>query len=254
MGWANYTNGKPHTYERCEQASFRIDHGVKQRDPRSTWCYLLLAAMESCMRNLTTCWNRRSPLWRGQWYGLHCTNSGGRLSNLGSADDVVLFVSANQDVVRMLRDLEREAPEFELEIHFGKTVVFTNSFDAAKAKCMKVNADIVRVTGHGDSAKHFGRKLWLVNFYSLEIDRCIAAGWAVCAKFRLEFHGCHVKLNVKIQLFQATVTLAVLYGRATQNMNKEFEAKRQPSRRRMLCLLFLWRGQRHMDEHGAAEL
>ena len=232
--------------------NFRLFRGVKQGDPLSA--ILFIAVMECCMGNLNARWSRLSRLRRGRGYGLDCTNSDGRLTNLRFADDIVLFASTKQDIVKMLRDLKREAVKFGLEIHFGKTVILTNNIDAANSKSVKVDGDSVKIASHGDSAKYLGRKLSVLNLHSVEIDHRTAAGWAAFTKFRSEFCGRYVNLNDKIRLFQATVTPTVLYGCATWTMNKEFEVKLRTARRRMLRLLFPWCRQRIADEHGVAEL
>ena len=86
------------------------------------------------------------------------------LTNLRFADDIVLFASTKQDIVKMLRDLKREAVKFGLEIHFGKTVIFTNNLDAANSESVKIDSDSVKIASHGESAKYLGRKLCILNF------------------------------------------------------------------------------------------
>jgi len=45
----------------------------------------------------------------------------------------------------MLRDLKRESVTFGLEIHFGKTVIFTNNLDAANSESVKTDSDASRL-------------------------------------------------------------------------------------------------------------
>jgi hypothetical protein len=154
----------------------------------------------------------------------------------------------------MLRDLKHEAAKYGLKLHFGKTEIFTNNFHAAKSGSVEIDGVMVKIAQPGETAKYLGRKLSMLDFHGVEVDHRVDAGWAVFGKFRSEFCGRYVCLRTKIRLFEAIVTLTVLYGCCAWTMTKELEAQLQCARRRMLRLLFPWSRKRHTNESGAEEL
>ena len=77
--------------------NFILFRGVKQGNPLSA--ILFIAVMECCMRNLKLA-------------GVGFLTDDGRLTNLRFADDIVLFASTKQDIVKMLRDLKRKAVKY----------------------------------------------------------------------------------------------------------------------------------------------
>ena len=121
---------------------------------------------------------------RGTGYGVDCENSDGRLTNLRFADDIVLFAVSKGDVIKMLRDLKHEAAKYGLKVHFGKTEIFTNNFDAAMGGSAQTDGVLVKIAQPGETAKYLGRKLSVLDCHGVEIDYRVAAGWAVLGKYR----------------------------------------------------------------------
>eukprot|EP00959_Pyramimonas_sp_CCMP1952_P397542 8330028-Pyramimonas_sp.AAC.1 len=88
---------------------------------------LFIAVMEVWLRALKKRW--RGQRRTGSYYGFVIDSVDGPLTNLRFADDVLLLASSKSDVVKMPRDLTKEASRYVLVVHFGKTALLAHSAD-----------------------------------------------------------------------------------------------------------------------------
>ena len=134
--WEALANqGVPHAYIEllkrlyCDQTGqirtdkmskqFDISRGTKQGDPLSS--LLFNAILEHIFRETKQKWQQKK-------YGIQTgVSDASRLNNLRFADDVLLIGKTQQQVAKMLDDLQTTARRFGLSLHPDKTKILTLS-------------------------------------------------------------------------------------------------------------------------------
>ena len=214
-----------------ESRSFEIKRGVKQGDPISS--LLFLAVMEVVFRSLKERWHRLNARRIGQYYGMVIDDFLEPLTNLRFADDVLLVAASKTDVSKMIADLGKEASQYGLKLHMGKTRVLTNQAVDAPIK-LPCGPHEVQVLGMDEAEKYLGRNLATKDYHTTELSNRIASGWAAFFKFKHALCDRKLPLQDRIKLLEATVTPCVMYACAAWTMTADMEAQLKTTKRKML--------------------
>ena len=133
----------------------------------------------------------------------------------------------------MIHDLSKEASEFGLKMHMGKTVVLTNRAQGCPAS-VKCGGVPVKVAGAEDSERYLGRKLSITEFHETEFTNRLASAWSAFFKFKVCLCCRKVPLNYRMKLFECCVTPCALYSCGTWALTADMERKLRSTRRKMI--------------------
>ena len=204
---------------------FPITRGTKRGDPTSH--KLFNAVLQQAMGPLLSKWAREGG---GVDFG------GRRLTNLRFADHVLLVAESAAMLQNMLADLSDAAERVGLELRFGKTKVMCNSFgrEIEIISHVKVGREKVEVLPKDGTAKYLGRELRLDAPDDAEIQNRINMAWRRFMGLKRELCNKDFRLQLRLRLFDSTVSQTLLYAAGTWTMNAEREAKLRTAQRQML--------------------
>ena len=188
---------------------FNIERGVKQGDVISP--ILFNAGLEHAMRK-----------WKAKLvhHGVQLGH-GSRLTNIRYADDLMLFATSSNDLIYMLEALIPELAACGLQLNSAKTKILTT--------CPSESSEFVDVCGemaqviHAETVHKFlGRNLG-GNFLATsnsEFAHRLQVAWNKFHKYKHMLLNKHVSLVLRLKLFDAVVSPAMLFGLATLPLTK----------------------------------
>ena len=215
----------------ADSEPFDIGRGVKQGDPLSP--LLFLCIIEIIFRRLKLRWKKLNSRRSGLFYGVVVDDPENPLFCLQFADDVLLLASNRGDIGKMILDLQREALRFGLELHTGKTVVLTNTFDNRPSQ-IRCGAQTIRVLAPDEAENYLGRQLAVQDSHAVEIKSRVSRAWGVFFKFQSVLCDRRVPIYLRIRFFEAVIVPCVLYACGTWTLTTDDERLLISTRRRML--------------------
>ena len=82
--------------------------------------------MVECFRNHKLKWANANRRISGLPLGIKVGDTERNLSNLGFADNALLFASSQRDIARLVQSLATEAGKYGREVKYAKTKIFSN--------------------------------------------------------------------------------------------------------------------------------
>ena len=209
-----------------DSKTFPILRGTKQGDPLSS--LLFISVLEHMMRPLKRKWTAR-----GYGFDLNAHDDENRyLQNLRFADDLILAAKSKTEIVDMLTDLADGAATVGLSLHFGKTVVLSNT--ASQAGVITVRGQAVKLLAASDSADYLGRSLCLADPHTCEIRCRVRKAWAKFHALRQVLCGRAYPLRHRMALFEQVISPTLTYGSASWTMTANRADALTSAQRRML--------------------
>ena len=207
-----------------QHRAFSTQRGVKQADPLSSLLF------NACLEQLA---QQLKEKWSTQAYGIQLGFAPETwLTNLRFADDILLISTTLPQLTHMLIDLRREAKQYGLEIHPGKT----NCCPTRLADEDEMHAQQFVIPFDGDT-KYLRRNLSFNEYHVTELSNRINAAWRKFNLLRHELTSITYPLGSRLQFFDATVTSTVVYGRASWTMAKSMSASLKRAQRHTLRLI-----------------
>jgi len=211
-----------------EAEDFQIGRGVKQGDIISP--LLFNAALECAMRR-----------WKDK-IGTDGLPVGERnvLTNIRYADDLMIYATSWEELVRMLEALVEELQAIGLHLNQKKSKIFTTS--SRKPTMIEVAGEFVEVLDGQAAHKYLGRKISgnLGSRNSIEVAHRIQSAWAKFAQHRDILSDKNVCLRSRLRLFSAVVTPCVLFGLSTCALTGAQVESLNVVQRRMLRVIVGW--------------
>lgn len=188
--------------------AYKIERGTKQGDPIAP--IFFNAALEQVMVPLQAKWQRKG-------WGVPVENGEERrLTNLRFADDILLLASTPRQMKQMIKDLMSASGSAGLARYFGKTKVLSNDPENNGGKTNVGACEVERLPYLG-SADYLGRKLDIVHTHDVEIRACVRKASEKFFALKDELCSRHAGLTSGLELFNASVTPTLLYGRGSRN-------------------------------------
>ncbi|EYC21168.1 hypothetical protein Y032_0020g34 [Ancylostoma ceylanicum] len=183
--------------------AIRICPGVRQGDTISP--KLFTATLEHVFRQLAL-----------DDYGLSV--SGNEVTNLRSADDVVLIAKSTEELQTMVSDLDKHSLRYDLNISTAKTKIMASVETTITVKGIHLE----RV----ESFVYLGQKISLmIRDHSVEIQRGIRAGWSCLRRYKEFFLSRTIEMKWKRELFNMCLLPTMLNGAGTWVLNRASERK-----------------------------
>ena len=211
-----------------EAEDFKIGRGVKQGDVISP--LLFNAALESAIRR----WkekvsNNGVPVGDQQV-----------LTNIRYADDLMIYATSWQELVRMLEALVQELAAIGLHLNSKKSKILTTSSQGPTM--IEVAGELVEVLDGQVSHKYLGRKIPgdLRSRNSVEVAHRIKCAWAKFSQHRDALTDKNICLRSRLRLFAAVVSPCVLFGLAACALTGVQVESLDTVQRRMLRLIVGW--------------
>lgn len=210
-----YKNGTAQVRTESLSRKFNILKGVRQGDTLSP--VMFTAALEEIFKRIET------------ESGIKI--NGELLSNLRFADDIILFAESEEQLARMLNDLNTEGKRDGMKINKKKTKVMCN--EVARRK--KRNA--VFVDGEQleevEEYKYLGRLLTPGNEMASEIDDRITAGWKRFGQYSTFLKDQKMPICLKKKIMDSVILPAMTYGAETWSLTKRQKEKLAVTQRSM---------------------
>ena len=166
---------------------------------------------------------------------------GNRLTNIRYADDLMLFATSSKDLIYMLETLIPELAACGLQLNSAKTKILTTS-PLNTSEFADVCGEMVQVI-HAESVhKYLGRNL-TANFLArkdMEFAHRLQVAWNKFPKYKHVLLNKHISLVLRLKLFDAVVSPAMLFGLATLPLTKVCLQKLGVVQRRMLRSIVGW--------------
>jgi hypothetical protein len=211
-----------------EAEDFKIGRGVKQGDVISP--LLFNAALEFAIRR----WkekvsNNGVPVGDQQV-----------LTNIRYADDLMIYATSWQELVRMLEALVQELAAIGLHLNSKKSKILTTSSQGPTM--IEVAGELVEVLDGQVSHKYLGRKIPgdLRSRNSVEVAHRIKCAWAKFSQHRDALTDKNICLRSRLRLFAAVVSPCVLFGLAACALTGVQVESLDTVQRRMLRLIVGW--------------
>ena len=112
----------------------------------------------------------------------------------------------------MLEDLAKVAQEYGLKIHEGKTKALCNVQKGVSLGRLRFRNEGIKISSFAEAENYLSRKVSFGEFQASEIENRLAAGWAAFAEHRDKLCGKRYALKARMKLFDAMVSLGILYG------------------------------------------
>ena len=216
-----------------DEISFEIDRGVRQGDVLSPM--LFNCALENAIAE-----------WKGQLreHGFALDNNPAteRLTNVRFADDLLIFAKSTQEAVQMIESLVRVLETYGLELNVKKTKMLSTEVEGAEAMYVDTEAGFVEVVAEGRVHKYLGRA-WsgcLRERGDAAVNHRIACAWTKFRSLEQTLTNRNVSIGLRLKLFDATVTPALLYSLETCPLTNRLLEKVDVVQRRMLRKIVGW--------------
>ena len=143
-----------------------------------------------------------------------------RLSNVRYADDIMLFGKSIDEITRMVEILVEEFAIVGLELNASKTKIITNAcpdFDF-----VSISRDMVEIIQEHSHHKYLGRYLSGETAFrgNIEVNHRIQCAWFKFGQHRDVLCNKNVSIQLRLKLFDATVTPTMLFGLAVLPLSK----------------------------------
>ena len=208
---------------------FNIERGVKQGDVISP--ILFNAGLEHAMRK-----------WKAKLvhHGVQLGH-GSRLTNIRYADDLMLFATSSNDLIYMLEALIPELAACGLQLNSAKTKILTTS-PSESSEFVDVCGEMVQVIHAETVHKYLGRNLSgnFLAWRNSEFAHRLQVAWNKFHKYKHILLNKHVSLVLRLKLFDAVVSPAMLFGLATLPLTKGCLQKLGVVQKRMLRSIVGW--------------
>ena len=169
---------------------------------------------------------------------------GNRLTHIRYADDLMLVATSSKDLIYMLETLIPELAACGLQLNSAKTKILTTS-PLNTSEFVDVCGEMVQVIQviHAESVhKYLGRNL-TANFLArrdMEFAHRLQVAWNKFLKYKHVLLNKHISLVLRLKLFDAVVSPAMLFGLATLPLTKVCLQKLGVVQRRMLRSIDGW--------------
>ena len=224
---------------------FGIYRGTKQGDPLSS--LLFNALLERVMSRVKKAFvEKKYGIQMG--FGFLGTADDTRLTNLRSADDVLITGRTLQQLSNMLLLLRAEAEVSGLQLHPDKTKIIssTNREHRPRQKCVRVGDMKIEVLARNGKIKYLGKQITFEDATMVELSNRIKAAWAKFMQHKSELTKKTYSLLDRLRLFEFVVTPTVLYGCEAWALTAEMTKLLKTTQRRMLRAI-LGQGRRRME-------
>ena len=210
-----YNNGTAQVRTESLSRKFKILKGVRQGDTLSP--VLFTAALEEIFRRMET------------ETGIKI--NGELLSNLRFADDIILFAENEEQLERMLNDLNTEGKKDGMKINKKKTKIMCNEV-ARRRRRNGVSVDGEQLE-EVEQYKYLGRLLTPGNEMTREIDERITAGWKRFGQYNTFLKDQKMPICLKRKIMNTVITPAMTYGAETWSLTKRQKEKLAVAQRSM---------------------
>ena len=141
----------------------------------------------------------------------------------------------------MLADLQKAAQKRGLILHPDKTNILTNATKGTgrpRTSHVQVGDMNIKIAPYGEKTKYLGRQLCFDRPHDVEVDHRISMAWKSFMAQRAELVNNTYSLNVRLKLFDATVSNVLLCGSATWVLTQELTDKLRRVQRKMLRMIY----------------
>ena len=161
------------------------------------------------------------------------------LTNLRFADDVLLFASSKEQLLKMLCELKKSSETMGLRIHPDETKIHSNQsiINSDTKKELEIEDMKIEILTRNESVKYLGQKISFHHQEKTEIKNQIRGAWATFRKYRQELTSKNYMLNLRLRLFNAAISPTTCSAGGTLSPNKEHERMIQSTQRKMLRLI-----------------
>ena len=228
-----YTDGTAQIRTDKLSEKFKIERGVRQGDTLSP--NLFTAALEEIFK--------RTSLDQS---GI--TINGERLSNLRFADDIVLFSETEEELERMLEDLNAEGKRDGMKMNKKKTKVMCNTHGKKTPRNgIKIENEAMEEV---DEYVYLGQLLTTGNEINKEIDRRVTAGWQRFGQYSEFLRKKSIPLSLKRRIMDGVILPAMTYGAETWTLTNKKKDKLAVAQRSMeRAMLNITRRDKWRNEH-----
>ena len=211
-----YTDGTAQINTNKLSASINIEKGVRQGDTLSP--ILFTAALKEIFK--------RTSLDR---MGINI--NGEHLSNFRFADDIVLFAGSEEELEKMLEELNREGMKDGMKMNKKKTRVMFNT-QGKKYQRTGIKIDNEKIE-EVEEYIYLGQLITANNEINKEIDRRITAGWQRFGQYSEFLRKKSIPLRLKKRIIDGVILPAMTYAAETWTLTKRPKDKLAVAQRSM---------------------
>lgn len=192
---------------------FSISRGVRQGDPLSP--NIFNCVLQEIFRKFN--WKEKGIKINGEW-----------LNNLRFADDIVLIGKNIEEIELMLKDLDKVAKEYGLNMNELKTKIMAN-YNTKKFEIKISNMEIEKV----EEIKYLGQIFSFNKKFEKEIGNRLASGWKAFWALKNILQS-KIKIENKIRILEMCVLPCITYGAQTWAITQKQTRKLTTTQLKML--------------------
>ena len=144
------------------------------------------------------------------------------LTNLRSADDVLLFATSKEQLQKMIDEFKESAEKVGLRVQPGKTKVLSNqsSISRDSKKEMQIGDVKIEILTRSESVRYLCQLITFQHQETTEIKNRIRTAWATFHKYRQELTSKNYLLKHRLRLFDAAITPTICCASGTWRPTK----------------------------------
>ena len=152
---------------------FDIQKGSKQGDPMSS--LLFNTVLQYLLKDEIQRWQKKKGM--GIYLSDHNHDC---LTNLRFADDVMLFATSKEQILKMMCEFKKAIEKVGLRIHPDKTKILSNqsTINSNKKRHIKVGEMSIEILTRNESVKYLGQRISFHQQETIKIKSRIRAAWA----------------------------------------------------------------------------
>ena len=186
-------------YRQTKRATFSTSRKDLSKEIRCPACCSFNTVLQYSLKDEIQRWHKKKGM--GIYLSGHDRDC---LTNLRSADDVMLFATSKEEIRRMMCEFKKATEKVVLRIHPDKTKNLSNqsTINSDTKKHIEVS-DMIEILTRNESVKYLGQRISFYQQETTEIKSRIRAAWATFQKYRQELTSKTYMLKHRLRLFDA---------------------------------------------------